>query len=301
MPVNISLEWLPAPVKQFVQRAETHLLERGPERLVQLRDDFTAVFSSQEVLQAILDASLGRLVAHMTEEGGLAGADSVLLRYAPHMILRLVTDPGNVTAFAAPRSPHRLVNYPANTLVLLLASQDVALDWYCLEHGASFDRCDSSLRIRHEVSEILPPFTCVHVDAARRFPVFTEREGNVYVVLSAAPSCAQIVSFEEGTLKPLGASFASEMQAIARVMLDLARQYRLPGAREALQGLARHHDHRVRWAAVLALGSLDPSAARERVREMARADPHALVRDAAQRLLGTRAQAAGAATPPAGC
>ena len=301
MPVNISLEWLPAPVKQFVQRAETHLLECGPERLVQLRDDFAAVFSRREVLQAILDASLGRVVAGITEVGDLIGADAVLLHYARHMSLRLVTDRGNVTPFCVPQRASRLANYPANALVLLLASEDVAVDWYCLEHGASFDRCDSTLKIRHEASEMLPPFTCVHVDAARRFPVFTEREGNVYAVLSAAPSCAQVVSFEEGTLKPLGASFASEMQAIARVMLDLARQYRLPGARDALQRLARHHDHRVRWAAVLALGSIDPSAARERVREMARDDPHALVREAAQRLLYPRPQAPGSGAPATGC
>lgn len=293
MPVNISMEWAPESVTDFVSRAEQFLLMRGPGALHLLERGFTSMFSRRETITAIVNQYLQRIVDGVLEDSALIGKDSLMLRYAPHMVLRVIKDRADVSAFSAQPTGYQVTNYPSNTLILFVTPDPVEVDWYCLEPGASFDRFDTSLKIRHEVRQLCQPMRCIYVDAARRFPVFPAREGHIYVVLSTAPACTQIVSFEDKTLRPLGASMSSEVTSIICVMLDLIRERGNAAAIDAIRELVGHNDHHVRWAATKALGKFDRGAALQVVRRLASDDPHKFIRDAARRTL---AMAEGAAS-----
>jgi hypothetical protein len=293
MPVNISMEWAPESVIDFVGRAEQFLLTRGPGELYLLAPDFTKMFSRRETITTIVKQYLQRIVDGVMEDSALIGKDSLMLRYAPHMVLRVIKDRADVSAFSAQPSNYQVTNYPSNTLVLFLTPDPVPVDWYCLEEGASFDRFDASLKIKHESRQVFQPLSCMYVDAAKRFPVFPQRDGNIYVVLSTAPACTQIVSFEDTTLQPLGASMSSDITSIICVMLDLIRARGNAGAIDAIRELVGHRDHHVRWAATTALGKFDRSGALAVVRGLAANDPHKFIRDAARRTL---AMAEGAAS-----
>ncbi|HEX9173797.1 MAG TPA: HEAT repeat domain-containing protein [Telluria sp.] len=285
MPVNISMDWAPESVTGFVTRAEQFLLARGPDALLLLERDFTAMFSRRATITAIVNQYLQRIVDGVLEDSALIGKDSLMLRYAPHMVLRVIKDRADVSAFSAQPSSYQVTNYPSNTLVLFITPEPVEVDWYCLEPGASFDRFDASLQIKHESRQLCQPMSCIYVDAAQRFPVFPPSEGNIYVVLSAAPACTQIVSFEEGTLRPLGASMSSEVTSIICVMLELIRERGNAAAIDAIRELVAHQDHHVRWAATTALGKFDRCGALDVVRKLAADDPHKFIRDAARRTL----------------
>lgn len=293
MPVNISMDWAPESVTDFVSRAEQFLLAHGPDALPLLEPDFTRMFSRRETITAIVNQYLQRIVDGVLEDSALIGKDSLMLRYAPHMVLRIIKDRADVSAFSAQPTNYQVTNYPSNTLVLFVTPGPVEVDWYCLEQGASFDRFDASLKIKHESTRLCQPMSCIYVDAARRFPVFPPSDGNIYVVLSTAPACTQIVSFEEDTLRPLGASMSSEVTSIICVMLDLIKERGNVAAIDAIRELVGHHDHHVRWAATTALGKFDRAAALEVVRGLASGDPHKFIRDAARRTL---AMAEGAAS-----
>jgi hypothetical protein len=287
------MEWAPESVTDFVARAEQFLLTRGPDQLYLLAPEFTKLFSRRETITAIVNQYLQRIVDGVLEDSALIGKDSLMLRYAPHMVLRVIKERADVGAFSAKPSGYQLTNYPSNTLILFVTDRPVEVDWYCLEEGASFDQFDASLRIRHESHEVFAPLSCMYVDAARRFPVFPQRDGNIVVVLSTSPACTQIVSFDDVTLRPLGASMASDITSIICVMLDLIKERGNAGAVDAIRELVQHPDHHVRWSATTALGKFDRGAALEVVRKLAAADPHKFVRDAARRTL---AMAEGAAS-----
>jgi hypothetical protein len=292
MPVNISMEWAPESVTDFVTRAENFLLTRGPDDLYLLAPDFTKLFSRRETITTIVNRYLQRIVDGVMEDSVLIGKDSLMLRYAPHMALRVIKDRADVSAFSAQPTNYQLTNYPSNTLILFLTPDPVPVDWYCLEEGASFDQFDASLKIKHESHEVYQPLSCMYVDAAKRFPVFPQRDGNIYVVLSTAPACTQIVSFEDGTLRPIGASMSSDITSIICVMLNLIKERGQVGAIDAIRELVGHRDHHVRWAATTALGKFDRYAALDVVRRLAADDPHKFIRDAARRTLAIAAGAA---------
>jgi hypothetical protein len=293
MPVNISMEWAPESVTDFVSRAEQFLLTRGPDKLYMLEPDFTPLFSRRETMTAIVNAYLQRIVDGWMEDSALVGKDALMIRYAPHMVLRVIKDRADVSAFSAQPTSYQLTNYPSNSLVLFVTQESVEVDWYCLEEGASFDQFDASLKIKHESRQVCPPLSCIYIDAAKRFPAFPQRDGNIYVVLSGAPACTQIVSFEDVTLRPLGASMSSDVTSIICVMLELIRERGNGQAIGAIRELVDHRDHHVRWSATTVLGKFDGSSALEIVRKLAVQDPHKFIRDAARRTL---AMAEGAAS-----
>jgi hypothetical protein len=243
------------------------------------------MFSRRETITMVVNQYLQRIVHGVMEDSALIGKDSLMLRYAPHMVLRVIKDRADVSAFSAQPSSYQLTNYPSNTLILFLTPDPVPVDWYCLEGGASFDQFDASLRIKHESHQVFQPLSCMYVDAAKRFPVFPQRDGNIYVVLSTSPACTQIVSFDDETLRPLGASMSSDVTSIICVMLDLIKERGNAGALDAIRELVGHPDHHVRWSATTALGKFDRCAALAVVRRLAAADPHKFIRDAARRTL----------------
>jgi hypothetical protein len=293
MPVNISMGWAPESITDFVARAEQFLLIHPSDDLPLLEPEFTRLFSQRKTITTVVNQYLQRIVDGNLEDSALIGKNSLMLRYAPHMVLRVIKDRADVSAFSAQPTSYQLTNYPSNMLVLFVTADPVEVDWYCLEEDASFDRFDASLKIKHESHQVCKPLSCIYVDAAKRFPVFPQRDGNIYVVLSAGPACSQIVSFDESTLRPLGASMSSEITSIICVMLDLIKERGNGDAIDAIKELVDHPDHHVRWAATTALGKFDRSSALNVVRRLAAEDPHKFIRDAALRTL---AMAEGAAS-----
>lgn len=284
------MEWAPATIGAFIREAAAFLESNGPDGVRELHRPFTDLFGRPETLAQLANAYLERVIAGEADGGDpVLNNDILILCHTPALSLRIVKDRADVTAFGARPSPaavvNAFVNYPANTLVHVLAPHPVDVQWYCLERGADFDVFDASLKIRRDGCERLAGGSTIHVDARRRFPVLPTDAEASYVALSGACVNSQVVSFDPESLRPLGASMASEHHSVLCVMLGLldARQdaYPLPAVLE----LARHPDHHVRWAAATALGQHSRAQALDLVRQLALNDSHKFIRDAACRTL----------------
>lgn len=286
MSTSIFMQWAPEPIRAFVVQAQAALRRHGPDHLARLAAPMQALFGRPGVLEELIDCYLRRVLTGAMHGGDPSvQVDMLLLCHTPALSLRIIKDRADVTSLA--REPWRdtLVNYPANTLVMVRGGAPVTVDWYCLAPGASFDVFDATLAIRHESTERHGDGSLIQVDARRRFPVLPEGQGVTWIALASAPVNAQIVSFERETLRPLGASMACEDHSVLCVMLELLA----PGTPDyplaAVLDLTRHPDHHVRWAAVAALGRHDGAAALGIVRSLAASDSHRFVRTAAQRTL----------------
>ncbi len=292
--LTIMMEWAPPAVGAFIRQAAAFLESRGPAAVLDLNRPFTDLFGRPDTLAQLTNAYLGRVIAGEADGGDPAlNIDILVLCHTAALSLRIVKDRADLPSFGARPSQatgakpfaDALVSYPANTLVHVLARHPIDVQWYRLAPGADFDVFDATLNIRHEATERIAGGSTLYVDARNRFPVLPQNADASYVALSGACVNSQVVSFDPDTLRPLGASMASEHQSVLCVMLGLldARQPAYP--LEAVLALARHPDHHVRWAAVTALGKHDRAAALDVVSQLAVHDRHRFVRDAACRTL----------------
>ncbi|WP_181259121.1 HEAT repeat domain-containing protein [Pseudoduganella armeniaca] len=277
-------------------QAQAALRQHGPDHLATLAEPLRALFGRPGMLEELVNCYLRR-VLDGTMHGGDASVqvDMLLLCHAPVLSLRVIKDRADVASLAVRPWRDTLVNYPANTLILVRGGAPVTVDWYCLQPGATFDVFDASLAIRYESTERYADGSLIQVDARRRFPVLPEGRGVTWIALASAPVNAQIVSFERDTLRPLGASMASEDHSVLCVLLDLLEPHAPDYPLAAVLALTAHPDHHVRWAAVTALGRHDGAAALGVVRALAAGDSHRFVRTAARRTL--ERLAAAEATP----
>lgn len=286
MSTPIQMQWAPEPVRAFIMQAQAVLQRHGPDHLAVLAEPMRSLFGRPGVLEEVVNRYLRRVLDGAMDGGDpCVQVDMLLLCHAPALSLRLIKDRADVTSLA--REPWRdtLVNYPANTLVMARGGGPVTVDWYCLAPGASFDVFDATLAIRHDGTERYADGSVIQVDARRRFPVLPEGQGTTWIALASAPVNAQIVSFERGSLRPLGASMASEDHSVLCVMLELLAPQAPDYPLDAVLDLTTHPDHHVRWAAVAALGRHDGAAALDVVRALAAKDDHRFVRAAARRTL----------------
>jgi hypothetical protein len=284
--LSFSMEWAPSQILDFSTSAEAFLQANGPHHVQALQNEFQDVFGNPCVLRELGNTYLKRVLSGLADNGDpVIGNDSLVLRYSPALTLRILKDRSDVHAFGAKPADNIVTNYPANTLILINSSEPMTVEWFCREEGADFDRFDSTLKIRHEATVTYQNASVLYVDARKRFPVLPARRDDTFVVLAGAAVNAQIVSFDTQTLRPVGASMASDISSVLCVMLDLldARQSVYP--LDAVVDLTRHADHHVRWAAVCALGKHSRGLALDIVNTLAIDDPHRFVRDAAQRTL----------------
>jgi hypothetical protein len=286
MSTPILMQWAPEPVRAFVMQARAALQQHGPDHLPSLAEPMRALFGRPGVLEELVDCYLRRVL-----DGAMHGGDPciqvdmLLLCHGPALSLRVIKDRADVASLAALPWRDTLVNYPSHTLILPRGGAPVTVDWYCLRPGASFDVFDATLAIRHETTERYAEGSLISVDARRRFPVLPEGQGVTWIALASAPVNAQIVSFDRDTLRPLGASMASEDHSVLCVLLDLLAPHAPDYPLAAVMDLTAHPDHHVRWAAVTALGRHDGAAALPIVRALAAGDSHRFVRTAARRTL----------------
>ncbi len=292
--LTIMMEWAPAAVGAFIRQAASFLESHGPDRVRELKPPFEALFGRPETLAQLANAYLGRVITGEADGGDpVLNNDILILCHTPALSLRIVKDRADVAAFGARPSQSAsgdanvsaVVSYPANTLIHVVAPHPVDVQWYCLERGADFDVFDATLKIRLDGRERVASGSTIHVDARRRFPVLPVDAEAAYVALSGACVNSQVVSFHPETLRPLGASMASEHHSVLCVMLGLldARQGAYP--LQAVLELARHPDHHVRWAAATALGQHSRAQALDVIRYLAQNDGHKFIRDAACRTL----------------
>lgn len=290
----ILMQWAPPPVREFVDAAHAALLRHGPDHLPCLADALRTLFDRPGLLAELVDCYLRRVAAGALDSGDpCIQVDMLLLCHAPALSLRVIKDRADVASLAARPWQGTLVNYPANTLILVRGGAPVTVQWYCLQPGAQFDVFDATLAIRPDGTQTCGDGSLIEVDARRRFPVLPEGQGATWIALASAPVNAQIVSFDRDTLRPLGASMASEEHSVLCVLLDLLDPQASDYPLAAVTALTAHPDHHVRWAAVTALGRHDGAAALDIVHTLADADRHRFVRSAARRTLA-RAATAGA-------
>ncbi len=285
---TIIMEWAPVAVGDFIREAAGYLESKGPDGVCELRRPFSELFGRPETLAQLANTYLARVFGGQADGGDpVLNNDILILCHTPVLSLRIVKDRADVSTVGARPSQavNAIVNYPANTLVHVVAPHPVDVHWYCLERGADFDVFDASLRIRHEGSERLAGGSTIHVDARRRFPVLPVDAEATYVALSGACVNSQLVSFDPGTLRPLGASMASEHHSVLCVMLGLLDSLQEAYPLQAVLELARHPDHHVRWAAATALGQHSRTQALDVIRHLAVSDRHKFIRDAARRTL----------------
>lgn len=288
----ILMQWAPQPVRDFVTEAHAALQRHGPDHLPRLAEPLRALFERPGMLPELIDCYLRRVATGSMDSGDPSiQVDMLLLCHAPALSLRVIKDRADVASLAARPWQGALVNYPANTLIFVRGGAPVTVQWYCLQPGAQFDVFDATLAIRPDGTQTCGDGSLIEVDARRRFPVLPEGQGATWIALASAPVNAQIVSFDHATLRPLGASMASEEHSVLCVLLDLLDPA-APGYPLAdVTALTAHPDHHVRWAAVTALGRHDGAAALDIVRALADADSHRFVRSAARRTLARLATA----------
>lgn len=280
------MHWAPPAIAGFVREAHTALERHGPDHIPALAPRFREIFGQPALLAELVNACLARILAGAMDNGDPAvNIDMLLMCYSSVVTLRMIKDRPDVPSFSAKPWRAALMNYPANTLILVVTPRPITVQWYCLAPGADFDVFDASLRIRHEGSETVGNCELIHVDARRRFPLLPEQGDVIYIALGSAPVNAQVVSFDPVTLAPLGASIASEDHSVLCVMLGLLDPRRPDYPLAAVSDLTAHADHHVRWAAATALGKHSRNAALQVVCEMAAHDRHRFIRDAASRTL----------------
>lgn len=280
-------------VRNFCKTAEEFLGIHGPSRVHGLENDFKELFGDIGVLKELVNIYLLRVLEGRANEGDAAiGNDNLIITYSPGLTVRILKDRTDMFAFNQASTNHILMNYPSNSLVLINCREPLAVDWYCLEEGADFDRFDASLKIRHEEAQRCDNGSVLYVDARRRFPVMPARPSDTFAVLSGPRVNAQIVSFDADTLRPLGASMSSEISSALCVMLGLVQPGQTDYPLDAVLGLTRHPDHHVRWAAVTALGKHSRDLALEVIFRLQDSDPHKFIRDAARLTLQRCAEAA---------
>jgi hypothetical protein len=286
MPNTFSMQWAPPEVLDFANYLQEHLDSKGKHSLFELKDTFTQFFSDQKILSKIYNNFLRHVIATGAVDGDAAiGPDVLMIRYSQNMVLRIIKNRSDVTSFSAKAVENVLFNYPSDSFIIFMSREPVLVDWYSLDKEASFDRLDSSLKIRLESTQLCEPGSCIYVDSARRFPSFKNKEGTIYIVLSSGTVNSQIVSFDEYSLSPLGASMSSDVNSIICVMLDLVKRSDEKSELESIKSLLSHEDHHVRWAATTTLGKLDRNAAMNAVKDMAVNDSHKFIRDAANKTL----------------
>ncbi|WEF34455.1 HEAT repeat domain-containing protein [Pseudoduganella chitinolytica] len=288
----ILMQWAPPPVRDFVTEAHAALQRHGPDHLPCLAAPLRALFDRPGMLAELVNCYLRRVASGAMDGGDPSiQVDMLLLCHAPALSLRVIKDRADVASLAARPWQETLVNYPANTLVLVRGAAPVTVQWYRLQPGARFDVFDATLAIRPDGIETYGDGSLIEVDARRRFPVLPEGQGATWIALASAPVNAQIVSFDRATLRPLGASMASEEHSVLCVLLELLDPAAPDYPLAAVTALTTHPDHHVRWAAVTALGRRDGAAALDIVRTLAQADRHRFVRNAARRTLARLATA----------
>jgi len=278
--------WAPPAIVEFIRHAHAGLERHGPDHIAALAAEFTRVFGQPSVLTALINAYLARVLAGEMD-GGDPGVniDMLLMCYSPVMTLRVIKDRPDVPSFSTRPWRDALINYPANTLIMVVTPHPIIVEWYGLDDGADFDVFDATLKIRHEGREAVANGGLIRVDARRRFPLLPERGDAIYIALGSAPVNAQVVSFDPVTLAPLGASMASEDHSVLCVMLGLLDARRPDYPQAAVSDLTGHPDHHVRWAAATALGKYNRDAALRVVRQLAEHDRHKFIRNAARRTL----------------
>ena len=280
------MQWAPPAIAGFVREAHTALERHGPEHIPVLAQRFRELFSQPALLSDLVNACLSRILAGAMDNGDPAvNIDMLLMCYSPVMTLRVIKDRPDVPSFSTKPWRAALMNYPANTLILVVTPRPITMQWYCLAPGADFDVFDASLQICRESDATVGNGELIHVEARRRFPLLPEQGDAIYIALSSAPVNAQVVSFDPVTLAPLGASMASEEHSVLCVMLGLLDPRRPDYPLAAVSDLTAHPDHHVRWAAATALGKHSRNAALHVVRDMAAHDRHKFIRDAACRTL----------------
>ncbi|GGZ00831.1 HEAT repeat domain-containing protein [Pseudoduganella plicata] len=287
------MHWAPPAIAGFVNEAHAALERHGPDHIAALAPRFHALFAQPGLLTALVNACLGRVLTGAMDNGDPAvNSDMLLMCYSSVMTLRVIKDRPDVPSFSSKSWRAALMNYPANTLILVVSPRPITVQWYCLVPGADFDVFDATLKIRPDGSETVANGELIQVEARRRFPLLPEDSDAIYVALGSAPVNAQVVSFDPATLVPLGASMASEEHSVLCVMLGLLDARRPDYPLAAVSDLTGHPDHHVRWAAATALGKHSRHVALQVVQDMAAHDRHRFVRDAARRTLqhcgGTR-------------
>ena len=280
------MDWAPLPVREFCKAAERFIEIHGASQVQALQNDFQKIFGDRRVLEELANAYLQRVLAGQANAGdSVIGNDNLIITYSPMLAVRILKERTAMFSFNQASMNNILMNYPANTLVLINSREPLVVNWYCLEEGADFDRFDSSLKIRHEATETCGNGSVLYVEARRRFPVMPARPSDTFAVLSGPSVNAQIVTFNAETLRPIGASMSSEISSALCVMLGLVQPGQPDYPLDAVLALTRHPDHHVRWAAVTALGKHDRDAALDRIVQLKESDPHTFIRDAAGRTL----------------
>lgn len=280
------MQWAPPAIAGFVRDAHAALERHGPDHIQALAPHFRELFGQRELLAELVNACLSRILAGAMDNGDPAvNIDMLLMCYSSVMTLRVIKDRPDVPSFSTRPWRAALMNYPANTLIMVMTPRPITVQWYGLAPGADFDVFDASLRIRREGEETVANGELIHVDARRRFPLLPEQGDAIYIALGSAPVNAQVVSFDPVSLAPLGASMASEDHSVLCVMLGLLDPRRPDYPLAAVSDLTTHPDHHVRWAAATALGKHSRNAALQVVRDMAAHDRHQFIRDAACRTL----------------
>lgn len=181
-----------------------------------------------------------------------------------------------------------LIGYPADALIAMRAADPNArLTLARYRHGPGYRNhvFDVAERLEPVGEEVLGPGDVARVRAGSEvFRLAGASAPLVFVILQSRPRFTFAWQYDPRTLAPEVAvcpdSAAYRLFYAARLLRDVDG----PGRSAALDRIARHPVHFVRWAAIQALCATDPARGLEKL-DAAQADPHPRIAAAARAAL----------------
>lgn len=161
---------------------------------------------------------------------------------------------------------------------------------YRLTAPANFDYFDPGASLEPSGDWRLAPGEALIVKGGGEVASIANAVGTRFLSLSLAPRWSLDWVFDRETMRALAQSVAHVDDSQLVTCLEAVAWLRDPDAEPAVTALTGHPAHFVRWKAIQALGTLNPSAALSLVEAAAAGDAHPSVRKAAQATLAQTPQ-----------
>lgn len=233
------------------------------------------------IVHAGLKAAAGTLSEGILFRGGL-----VNLANGPHysLDLRYGFDVNGDDMEPTGRRGHLLAR-AADIVIANIGPKALAGTGYRLAAPANFDRFDPDARLDFSGDWHLAPGEALIVEGGAQIVSIADAAAARFLSLSLAPRWSLDWLFDRETMRPIAQSVAHVDDSQLVTCLEAAAWLRDTGTESAVTALTDHPAHFVRWKAVQALGTLNPSAALPLIAAAAERDPHPSVRKAARATL----------------
>jgi hypothetical protein len=182
-------------------------------------------------------------------------------------------------------SRRHLLARAADVIIANVGPKTLEGTGYKLAAPANFDIFDPDATLEPSGDWHLAPGEALIVKGGEQVTLIANAIGARFLSLSLAPRWSLDWIFDRETLRPLTRSVAHIDDSQFITCLEAAAWLRDADTESAVTALTGHRAHFVRWKAVQALGTLNPSAALPLIVEAATHDLHPSVRKAARATL----------------